>query len=137
MIMILTDKCKEYFSYKYNMSNFNEYSEVLQSALIIEFFDSVGIYIEINVNQITDKKKTFLIVFLKEQYFILNIEVKKVEHLLLQTHLIPDKKPQNKQLFTQTKFTMKTKHKILIAISVIPIVISAIIDIINEIKSYI
>lgn len=29
------------------MSNFNEYSEVLQNALIIEFFDSVGIYIEI------------------------------------------------------------------------------------------
>lgn len=29
------------------MSNFNEYSEVLQNALIIEFFDSIGIYIEI------------------------------------------------------------------------------------------
>lgn len=43
--MILTGKCKEDFSYKYNMSNFNEYSEVLQNALIIEFFDSVGIYI--------------------------------------------------------------------------------------------
>lgn len=43
--MILTGKAKEDFSYKYNMSNFNEYSEVLQNALIIEFFDSVGIYI--------------------------------------------------------------------------------------------
>lgn len=32
---------------------------------------------------------------------------------------------------------MKIKHKILIAIALIPIVISAIIDIINEIKSYI
>ena len=32
---------------------------------------------------------------------------------------------------------MKTKYKILIAIAVIPILISAIIDIINEIKSYI
>lgn len=32
---------------------------------------------------------------------------------------------------------MKLKYKILIAISVIPIVISAIIDIINEIKIYI
>ena len=32
---------------------------------------------------------------------------------------------------------MKIKHKILIAIVVIPILISAIIDIINEIKTYI
>lgn len=32
---------------------------------------------------------------------------------------------------------MKLKHKILIAIAVTPILISAIIDIINEIKSYI
>lgn len=32
---------------------------------------------------------------------------------------------------------MKLKYKILIAIAVIPIVISAIIDIINEIKTYI
>nr|WP_317633104.1 hypothetical protein [uncultured Flavobacterium sp.] len=43
--MKLTGKAKEDFSYKYNMSNFNEYSEVLQNALIIEFFDSLGIYI--------------------------------------------------------------------------------------------
>lgn len=43
--MKLTRKAKEDFSYKYNMSNFNEYSDVLQNALIIEFFDSVGIYI--------------------------------------------------------------------------------------------
>ena len=50
MIMILTDKCKEDFSYKYNMSNFNEYSEVLQNALIIEFFDSLGIYCVSNYN---------------------------------------------------------------------------------------
>ena len=39
--MILNGKAKEDFKYKYNMSNFNEYSEVLQNALIIEFFDSV------------------------------------------------------------------------------------------------
>lgn len=43
--MILNGKALEDFRYKYNMSNFNEYSEVLQNALIIEFFDSVGIYI--------------------------------------------------------------------------------------------
>lgn len=49
--MKLTGKAKEDFSYKYNMSNFNEYSEVLQNALIIEFFDSVGIYISIEHNQ--------------------------------------------------------------------------------------
>lgn len=53
--MILTGKAKEDFSYKYNMSNFNEYSEVLQNALIIEFFDSVGICIEIDVSRFNDK----------------------------------------------------------------------------------
>lgn len=47
--MILTEKALEDFRYKYNMSNFNEYSEVLQNALIIEFFDSVGIYIDIRI----------------------------------------------------------------------------------------
>ena len=46
--MILTGKAKEDFSYNYNMSNFNGYSETLQNALIIEWFDSVGIYISIN-----------------------------------------------------------------------------------------
>lgn len=39
--MILTDKALKDFEYSYNMSNFNEYSEVLQNALIIEFFDSI------------------------------------------------------------------------------------------------
>ena len=39
--MKLTHRAKGDFSYKYNMSNFNEYSEVLQNALIIEFFDSI------------------------------------------------------------------------------------------------
>ena len=43
--MILTGKAKEDFSYNYNMSDFNGYSETLQNALIIEWFDSVGIYI--------------------------------------------------------------------------------------------
>jgi len=43
--MKLTGKCREEFEYKYNMSNFNELDETLQNARLIEFFDSVGIYI--------------------------------------------------------------------------------------------
>lgn len=38
--MILTGKAKEDFSYSYNMSNFNEYSEVLKNALIIEWLST-------------------------------------------------------------------------------------------------
>lgn len=38
--MILTGKALEDFSYKYNMNNFNEYSEVLQNALIIEWLST-------------------------------------------------------------------------------------------------
>ena len=44
--MVLTGKAKEDFSYNYNMSDFNGYSETLQNALIIEWFDSVGICID-------------------------------------------------------------------------------------------
>lgn len=48
--MILTGKCLEDFLKCYNMSNFNELSEILQYALIIEFFDSVGIYIQVRID---------------------------------------------------------------------------------------
>ena len=44
--MILTGKALEDFKYSHNMSSFNDYSEVLQYALIIEWLDSVGIYID-------------------------------------------------------------------------------------------
>lgn len=53
--MKLTGKCKEAFEYNFNMSNFNELSETLQNALIIDFFDSVGIYV--NVLKYNDKWK--------------------------------------------------------------------------------
>lgn len=43
--MILTGKCREDFEYKYNMSNFNELDEYLQFCRMVEFFDSVGIFI--------------------------------------------------------------------------------------------
>ena len=55
--MILTGKTKEDFSYNYNMSDFNGYSETLQNALIIEWFDSVGIYISINYVDFYDEFK--------------------------------------------------------------------------------
>lgn len=41
----------------YEFGNLDDFNELFINALIIEWFDSVGIYIEINVNQITDKNK--------------------------------------------------------------------------------
>lgn len=62
--MKLTDKAIEEFKdflHKTGKENliddFESIDIVVKNALIIEWFDSVGIYIEININQITDKKK--------------------------------------------------------------------------------
>lgn len=59
--MILTGICKEKFLEWISLNNlftiedrekyFNSLSELFQNALIIEFFDSVGIYIEIIRNE--------------------------------------------------------------------------------------
>ena len=63
--MILTGKAKDDFSYNYNMSDFNGYSETLQNTLIIDFFDSVGIYINIRrtnnefISYITNDESSF------------------------------------------------------------------------------
>lgn len=51
--MKLTGKCKKEFEKFYTENakyifDVDEYSETVQNALIIEFFDSVGIYIIIN-----------------------------------------------------------------------------------------
>lgn len=64
--MILNGKAKlDFKEWKVNNKNlstievlgFNLLSEVSQNALIIEWFDSVGIFIEVSVDQITDKNK--------------------------------------------------------------------------------
>lgn len=63
--MILTGKAKEDFKkwfieekdlYDSYENELRLMSDTCLNALIIEFFDSVGIYIEVSVNQITDKK---------------------------------------------------------------------------------
>jgi len=46
---MLTGKCKEEFEYKFNMSNFNELDDTLKNARYIDFFDSKGININIQV----------------------------------------------------------------------------------------
>lgn len=61
--MILTDKCKEEFEkwIDYDLFNYNyRLDKTMQQSKIIEFFDSVGIYISINYvsihNELTLKK---------------------------------------------------------------------------------
>lgn len=65
--MKLSGKCKEEFEYNYNMSNFNELSETLQNALIIDFFDGVGIYIEIK-NKFGQRKQCQRFSFIVKNY---------------------------------------------------------------------
>ena len=51
-IMILTGKASKDFikwlHFKHNLQPYNLFNEIIQYALIIEWFDSVGIYISIN-----------------------------------------------------------------------------------------
>jgi hypothetical protein len=59
--MILTGKAKKDFIkwlyFKHNLQPYNLFNEIIQYALIIEWFDSVGIYISINYVDFYDEFK--------------------------------------------------------------------------------
>ena len=72
MINKLTDKCKEDFKdWCFNTDgyefDFNGYRSLLLNALIIEFFDSAGIYVQIDVENLDSTFSSY--VFNKNNLF--------------------------------------------------------------------
>jgi len=69
--MILTDKCKEEFlkNYMFDNESFNYYPSMYQNALIIEFFDNIGLYIFIDRSFFFDDWSCKIIGHYKENHF--------------------------------------------------------------------
>lgn len=67
--MVLSGKCKEAFGdqCEYDYQDFMKLSETLQNALIIDFFDSVGIYVEIK-NKFGQRKQCQRFSFIVKNY---------------------------------------------------------------------